>query len=344
MINKKLKIAIMASVLFLALTASYLWQGGFLGQRGPLERLTIGVSHSRLNGLVWIAQSQGFDKEQGLELTLKTYQAGKEAMQDLTSGRLDLACAAEFALVGEILAGKTNLRCLAALAAGEIEDLIAHQDRGISRPEDLRGKTIGVPKGTMAEFFLGRFLTLNQIALKDVTIVNVKPLDLVDNLAEGKVDAILAWKELTHELVKKVGSNAVIWPAQGGQDHYWLLVAPVEIVKQKSPALEKVLKALVQADDFVNKRPEAAREIMAQWLKAPPDSGQNDNFRIRYELFLDQGLLLVMEDQARWLIGNQLTDRKQVPNYLDYIDAEALLKIDPKAVRLIIPGKEAAKP
>jgi NitT/TauT family transport system substrate-binding protein len=344
MINKKIKIAILTSALLLVLITGFLWQGGFLGQRGPREKLTIGVSHSMLNGLVWIAQSQGFNKEQELEITLKTYQAGKEAMQDLTSGRLDLACAAEFALVGEILAGHTNLRCLAALAAGEIEDLIARRDRGISRPEDLPGKTIGVPKGTIAEFFLGRFLTFNQIALKDVTIVNVKPLDLVDDLAAGKVDAILAWKELTQELVKKVGNNAVIWPAQGGQDHYWLLVAPVEIVKQKSPALEKLVKALARADDFVNKKPEAAREIMTQWLKVPLIDVPTARPHIRYELFLDQGLLLAMEDQARWLISNKLTDRKQVPNFLDYLDAEALLKIDPKGVRLIIPGKEAAKP
>jgi len=340
----KIRTGLMVFSLLLALIVGYVWQAGFLSIGGPVERLTIGVSLTTLNSLVWIAENQGFDKEQGLELTLKTYQAGKEAMQDLTSGHLDLACAAEFALVGEILTGQTNLRCLAALAAGEIEDLIARQDRGIGRPEDLRGKTIGVPKGTMAEFFLGRFLTLNQIALKDVTIVNVKPLDLVNDLAAGKVDAILAWKELTHELVKKVGSNAVIWPAQGGQDHYWLLVAPVEIVKQKSPALEKLLKALVQADDFVNKKPEAAREIMAQWLKVPLIDVPTARPHIRYELFLDQGLVLAMEDQARWLIGNKLTDRKQMPNFLDYLDAETLLKVDPKAVRLIIPGKEVAQP
>ena len=54
---------------------------------------------------------------------------------------------------------------------------------------------------------------------------------------------------------------------------------------------------------------------------------------------LDQGLLLAMEDQARWMISNKLTDRTQVPNYLNYIDAEALLKVDPKTVAWCCPAR-----
>jgi hypothetical protein len=70
---------------------------------------------------------------------------------------------------------------------------------------------------------------------------------------------------------------------------------------------------------------------------------QPGKFSINFELFLDQGLLLVMEDQARWMIQNRLTEQTKVPNYLDYIDPGPLLKADPKAVRLVIPGKETVK-
>jgi len=44
-----------------------------------------------------------------------------------------------------------------------------------------------------------------------------------------------------------------------------------------------------------------------------------------------------MEDEARWMIKNKLAAQTRVPNYLEYIDAEVLLKVTPQAVRIIIP-------
>ena len=78
---------------------------------------------------------------------------------------------------------------------------------------------------------------------------------------------------------------------------------------------------------------------MAHWTKEPVADLQAGKYPMRYELTLDQGLLLAMEDQARWMMGNKLTYQTKVPNYLDYIDAEALLKVDPKAVSMMIPDK-----
>ena len=39
-------------------------------------------------------------------------------------------------------------------------EVVARRDRGIKNPEDLKGKIVGVPKTTIAEFFLNNFLSL----------------------------------------------------------------------------------------------------------------------------------------------------------------------------------------
>jgi hypothetical protein len=41
------------------------------------------------------------------------------------------------------------------------------------------------------------------------------------------------------------------------------------------------------------------------------------------------------------MIQNRLTEQTKVPDYLDYIYPGPLLKVDPKAVRLALPGKVA---
>jgi NitT/TauT family transport system substrate-binding protein len=340
----KLILVIIIPVLLIIVIAGYVWHSGFLSGGAPLEEITIGTNINGMLGLLFIAETRGYYQEQGLKVSLNSYQTGLGPLRDLKAGRLDLASCADFALVSEIFAGGADeLRCLAVIAAGEVDWLIARRDKGVNRPEDLRGKTIGVPRKTSAEFFLGRFLTLNGISLQEVTVVDIKPLDLADALAAGEVDAVLIWAPLAQVIIKKVGPDVIAWPAQGGQNVYRLLVTREEYIKSKPEVLEKLLWALAQAADYLKRRPEAGRVIIAQRLKENLADLQPGKFSINFEPFLDQGLLLVMEDQARWMIGNRFTEQTKVPNYLDYIDPRPLVKVDPRAVRLVIPGKETVK-
>ncbi len=342
--NKRTFSAILGPALALMVITGYLGHTGCSPQAGPPEKIAIGTNLNEMVGLLFIAEKQGFYQAQGLEAVIKEYQTGLAPLKDLEEGRLDLASCAEFALAGEVLAGRAEkLRCLAVIAAGEVDFLIARRDRGITRPEDLRAKTVGVPRKTSAEFFLAGFLTLNNIALGDVTVVDVRPGEMADALAGGKVDAVLVWAPVTDGIIKKLGNNAVVWPAQGGQNVYRLLVTREEVIRTRGAVLERLLRALDRAADFLERQPEAGKGIIAQRLQVSTADLQSGKAPINYEPFLDQGLLLAMEDQARWLIKNRLTDKSQVPNFLNYIHAEPLSHVDPKAVRLVLPGKEAAK-
>jgi hypothetical protein len=42
-----------------------------------------------------------------------------------------------------------------------------------------------------------------------------------------------------------------------------------------------------------------------------------------------------MEDEARWMIRNNLTTEKQVPDFLDYIREDGLKAVKPEAVNII---------
>ncbi len=42
-----------------------------------------------------------------------------------------------------------------------------------------------------------------------------------------------------------------------------------------------------------------------------------------------------MEDEGRWMINNNLTPEKQIPNFLDYIFMDGLKAIKPEAVNII---------
>ena len=73
---RKTRLALLAAVGFIFVTAVFLWQAGFLSRRAPLEKITIGGSVHPMNGLLYIAKEKGFDRARGLELDIKPYQAG----------------------------------------------------------------------------------------------------------------------------------------------------------------------------------------------------------------------------------------------------------------------------
>ena len=55
----------------------------------------------------------------------------------------------------------------------------------------------------------------------------------------------------------------------------------------------------------------------------------------QFPLSLDQALILAMGDEARWMIKNNLTKEKQVPDFMNYIYVDGLKAVRPEAVNII---------
>jgi NitT/TauT family transport system substrate-binding protein len=304
---------------------------------GPYDPISISTSSDAKSALLFIAQDQGYFSEHGLEVTLKVFQSGKMGFEQLQAGKIDIANAADFVLVEQIFAGARSLRCLGAIGVAEDHYLIVWKGRGILEPRDLSGKRIGVPWGTTAEFFLGRFLAFNNLSLKEVGMVDIKPAELANSLAQGRVDAVMVWQRWAEEIKKQQSDQILSWPGQNGQAYYWLLVATDAWVKARPGVLERLFRALYQAERFLKNRRAASLQIVARRINLDPAIVKAALNQGRCALSLDQSLLVIMEDEARWMIRNHLTEQTRVPNYLEYIDATALSRVNPAAVSLIIP-------
>jgi NitT/TauT family transport system substrate-binding protein len=55
----------------------------------------------------------------------------------------------------------------------------------------------------------------------------------------------------------------------------------------------------------------------------------------QFSLSLDQSLITAMEDEARWMIKNNLTTEKKVPDFMNYIYVDGLKAVKPEAVNII---------
>ena len=342
----KAKLAVLTSVLLLVVIACYLWQVGLLAPKavppaGPQEKITISILPIYPAALLLIAQEKGYFRANGLEVVIQSFETGRICLDYLQAGRVDVGFMADFVFLDEIFKGSKSLRILGSPAAVEFIHLLALKDHGILQPSDLKGKQVGVARSTVAEFFLGRFLTFNNLSLREVKITYLNPSEMAAALAHNLVDAVMVWNPITYEIKRKLGEKIISWPGQTGQKFYEVLVSTDKFIQSNSRALEKLFRALAQAENFIKNNRAEGQDIVAKQINLDKSVFKDDWLKSDFELSFDQSLLIAMEDEARWMIQNRLTDRTEVPNYLNYFDPGPLLKVNPKAVRLIMPGVPA---
>jgi ABC-type nitrate/sulfonate/bicarbonate transport system substrate-binding protein len=265
---------------------------------------------------------------------MKDYDTGAMAVDALFADTADVATAAEFVMVRRSFDHR-DLRTFGQIANARTMGIVARKDHGIEKPSDLKGKRIGLPRGSSSEFLLGRFLEREGIPLSGVQMVDLAPLPAKEALVSGSVDAAALWEPNVSMMQERLGKNAVSMPIQGRDDVYYLLITTEAFLRRSPAATDKMLRALIDAGDFADKHPEEAQRIIDAKLKLRPGDARLALVKSTLKVRLDQALLPLMEAEAQWMIRNNLTTKKEMPNYLDMIDLKPLGVVKPEAVGVI---------
>jgi NitT/TauT family transport system substrate-binding protein len=92
---------------------------------------------------------------------------------------------------------------------------------------------------------------------------------------------------------------------------------------------------LFQAESYLASHQSEAKAIVRKRMNFDDAYLEMIWQRYQFSLSLDQSLILAMEDEARWMIKNNLTTEKQVPDFLNSIYIDGLKAVKPEAVNII---------
>jgi len=238
----------------------------------PLETLSIAVVTAPHCALVYIAAAKGYFAEEELQVTMIPAIHGKAAIDLVAQGKADLGTAAEVPFVLAVLEG--GGLGIAANMFNSTRDMavVARRDRGIATPRDLVGKKFGVTLGTAGEYFLLAFLIRHKLSPGSVILVDMPPGQIVQELTKGTIDAMSNWQPNVHNAQLALGDNAVTLYEPLAYTNTFNVVGHSDFLKGHSKAVEKLLRAILKAEQFNRAQPEEALSLVAGALEVDVES------------------------------------------------------------------------
>jgi NitT/TauT family transport system substrate-binding protein len=281
----------------------------FKGVSGAAEKAAlqkINVAYSSISGNnapLWVTQERGFFRKYGLDVQAILIESGTTTVQSLLSGEISFAHMAGAAVLQSNLRGAD-----AVMIAGVVNTLIfqLYTDKGISRPDQLKGKAVGVTRFGSSTDFAMRY-ALERYGLepgKDLTILQLGNVPaILSALEAGKVQGAMLSPPTTLR-AKKAGFPVLADLQMLGLEYQHTGIATTRtLIKSKPELVRDFMRAYVEGIHYAKTHRKETLEILAKYLRS-------DDKEVLEETYENIVLTLVPEKPYPTLKGIQIMLRE----------------------------------
>jgi ABC-type nitrate/sulfonate/bicarbonate transport system substrate-binding protein len=297
--------------------------------------ITVGVAETPLSTPVFVAEKQGYFRDEGLDVVLLECPTGAACLKQLLEAKVQLATASDLPIMLRSFEA-VPFKVLATFATSSQDvKLLTRKNSGVKITADLKGKQIALVRGSSAQYVLDLTLLAAGLDPRAITTVDLDPKRLSQAVANPQIDAFALFQPGANQLLKLLGADAVTVPIPNMYTLTFNLVTLRDASGLSEDQQFKMLRALDRAVNFIKVEPAASMGILREHLKmdAADVAALWPNYR--FALNLNQSLIATLESTARWAIQEKLVKAVASPNYLDFIEVRPLKRVRPSAVTLI---------
>ncbi len=330
---KRLKLRLFIVILAIAFFGTGYWSCKSLNQAVGENKIIIAEGTQPIVAPVYVAFAKGYFKNEGITVELASFPTGKLCLDALLGGKADFATVAETPIMHASFKNQPMHIITTILRSRENTFAVARKDNGIKNVSDLKGKVIGVPLGTNAEYALSAFLGKHGISTGDTKLINLSPPEMIGPLMRGDLAAIAGWQPHIGRGEKSLGSNAIRFQFDEVYEETYNIVASTEMVQQKKDVSVKVLKALDRAIAYMSENPTDSIRIVSERIGMENNELEQLWPIYHFSLGLRRSLVDLLTAQGEWAIKSGYQNEK-IPNMQNLISGDALRTIKPEAVEL----------
>ncbi|WP_081417449.1 ABC transporter substrate-binding protein [Paenibacillus sp. Soil522] len=219
-----------------------------------------------VHSFLYAAEEQGYFKEAGLKVNLKTPADTNDALKLVATGKADLALSYQMQ-VAISRAEDIPVVSVASIVRHPLNRLMTLEAAGIQSPKDLIGKKIGYPSIPLDQLIVNTMVESDGGDSSKLNYVDIG-WDLIPAMMTGKVDAIIGGY-VNHEkpLLEKEGVKLSSFDPSvyGVPDYYELVLTASETgLESKNAAIKKFIEAAAKGQQYTVNNPDKALNTLLE--------------------------------------------------------------------------------
>lgn len=295
--------------------------------------VTIAVSKTPLSTPFYVAKAINAFDDTCVSVEYEGVIGGQAAFEKVTSGMVDFGTSSDSVIAFQSLTKHSFVTHAMFVQSDNDVKLITRSADKIKSTMDLKGKKVGVTKGTASEYLLSTLLAIEGLTMEDVELFHYQPQQLILGFSNNEVDAIVSWEPFVFQAKQSLNTEINI------HDTKSLSTLSFNLISQTADSLlvEKakcVIQGLHTAINYIASHPKESKKIVIDELNLAPEFIDWVWPDYIFKLGLNQSLILNIKSQAIWAVETQMREFGKVPNSAQFVDSRALLQVEPGAVNI----------
>ena len=294
-----------------------------------LVKMTIATGVDPAFSQFYVAKEAGIFTKHGLDVSINTGPSGSAMVPFLINNQVQAAYGSDIAGVINhnldnnvvVVADGTYLKRWMSILGKNINDL-----------EGLKGKKIGIAKGTASELFWNRLLEKKNLKAADYKIVDVEAPEMLAAIERGDIDAFSVWEPWPTRTLLAIKGTKILQDADGILNNINFIYMNKTWIESNRETAENFMRSLVEANDLINKDRPAAAKMVSKFLKMPIELTTELMPKVEYEVVLNDRSVATIK-VAEDLLAQQ-KKLKAPLNYNNYIYSDLLKKVRPENISM----------
>jgi len=298
------------------------------------DKVVLGTGVDPAFAAFYVGMEKGFFKKHNIDPELRLFASGGASTPYLISGDINVSMAGtpagviaharapQVVMVAQVGAVRN---WFAAVASTSIKDLPA-----------LRGKKLGLTIGTTSETNATAALGKVGMTLKDVSVVNVEPPEMLAALERGDIVAYFTWEPWVTRSKDKLGDRVHYLQGTTDSESQNNIYMERGWVQKNPDAAVRFLRGLKDTNDFIRTNPKESAQIASKTLKLEQSVVERLMAKCEYVLLLKQDAMAYLKSDVETLTK---TNRiKGTFDFKGYVYPDLLRKVDPSLVDYKLPN------
>jgi ABC-type nitrate/sulfonate/bicarbonate transport system substrate-binding protein len=184
-------------LIIIGIVISYFYLKYFLSQEK--YPITIAVSKTPLSTPFYVAKSINAFDETCVIVEYSDVMGGQIAFEQVMNGKVDFGTSSDSVIAFQSLTQQSFVTHAMFVQSDNDVKLITRSLDKIKSTIDLKGKKVGITKGTASEYLLSTLLAIEGLKMEDVELYHYKPEQLIQGFSRNEVDAIVPWEPFSFQ-------------------------------------------------------------------------------------------------------------------------------------------------